>query len=197
MNIIGVYAPTEGNKTDNHNKELQETMNITGKADYTIIAGDLNARVGKVPIPEILGTNGEESRNNNRKDLIDFCSFNKIRITDTYFKHKDTHKYTWAARGIQSIIDYVIVNDRLKSQVLDTQVYRRPEVDTDHFLVQCDIRIPPRYVKRKRISDRKEAPKFKIQLLEQESIKTMYESRINEKLKDLTEDIEKDWHNLK
>jgi hypothetical protein len=70
-------------------------------------------------------------------------------------------------------------------------------VDTNHFLVQCDIRIPPRYVKRKRISNQKEAPKFKIQLLEQESIRRMYESRINEKLKDFTEGIGKDWHNLK
>jgi hypothetical protein len=28
----------------------------TGKADYTIIAEDLNARIGTVPIPVILGT---------------------------------------------------------------------------------------------------------------------------------------------
>jgi exonuclease III len=50
MNIIGVYAPIEGNKTDTRKfyKELQEIMNITGKANYTIISGDLNARVGKV-----------------------------------------------------------------------------------------------------------------------------------------------------
>jgi hypothetical protein len=96
MNIIGVYAPTEGNKTDTHKfyKELQETVNITGKSDYTIIAGDLNARVGKVPITEILGTNGEESRNNNGKDLIGFCFFSKLCITNTYFKHKDNHMYT-------------------------------------------------------------------------------------------------------
>jgi hypothetical protein len=36
------------------------------------------------------------------------------------------HKYTWAARESQSIIDYVIVNDKLKSQVLDTRAYRGP-----------------------------------------------------------------------
>jgi hypothetical protein len=33
--------------------------------------------------------------------------------------------------------------NKLKSHVLDTCIYRGPEVDTDHFLVQCDIRIPP------------------------------------------------------
>lgn len=44
-------------------------MSNTGKADYTINAEDLNARIGKVPIPELLGTNGEEFRNINGKYL--------------------------------------------------------------------------------------------------------------------------------
>jgi hypothetical protein len=49
--------------------ELQSIMSNTGKADYTINAEDLNARIGKVPIPELLGTNGEEFRNINGKYL--------------------------------------------------------------------------------------------------------------------------------
>jgi hypothetical protein len=42
------------------------------------------------------------------KKLIDFCTFNNLKIMNTFFKHKEIHKFTWEARGYKSIVDYFI-----------------------------------------------------------------------------------------
>lgn len=48
-NIIGVYAPVEGERKNSEifYKSLQECINKTGKNDYSLVVGDLNARVGR------------------------------------------------------------------------------------------------------------------------------------------------------
>jgi hypothetical protein len=40
------------------------------------------------------------------------------------------------ARGMTSIIDYIIINDRLKSNIEDTRVVWGSEIDSDHNLVE-------------------------------------------------------------
>jgi hypothetical protein len=46
--------------------------------------GDLNARIGNTKIMKIAGTNGEPAVNNNGKKLIDFCTFNNMRIVNSF-----------------------------------------------------------------------------------------------------------------
>lgn len=55
--IIGIYAPVEGEqeKTEEFYKELQQCINKTSRNDYVVIAGDANARIGKIPIPNLIG----------------------------------------------------------------------------------------------------------------------------------------------
>ena len=68
--------------------------------------------------------------------MRDFCAFNILEITNSFYKHKDIHKFTWKARGTKSIIDYIIINDRLKSNIEDTRVFRGIEIDSDHKFVE-------------------------------------------------------------
>ena len=51
-------------------------------------------------------------------------TYNDLKITNGFFRKKDIHKYTWSARGTRSIIDYIIVNKKLISQVEDTRAWR-------------------------------------------------------------------------
>ena len=51
--------------------------------------------------------------NHNRAALRDFCTFNELKITHSFYRHKDIHKFTWEARGTKSVIDYIIIKDRL------------------------------------------------------------------------------------
>jgi exonuclease III len=56
------------------------------------------------------------------------------------YGHKDVHKFTWEARGTRSIIDYIIINERLKSNIKDTRVFRGSGIDSDHMLVESKFK---------------------------------------------------------
>ena len=88
------------------------------KNDYIIIAGDYNARVGKFSIDGILGTNGKITGHK----LKEFGSVNELKITNTFFRHKEIHKMTWSARGYRSIIDYILTNKKLSPLVNDANI---------------------------------------------------------------------------
>ena len=57
-----------------------------------------------------MGSYSERTENVNGRWVFDFSASNNFRITNTFFPHKEIHKYTWCTRGPQSIIDYVLVN---------------------------------------------------------------------------------------
>ena len=53
--------------------------------------------------------------------MRDFCAFNKLNITKSFYRHKDIYKFTWEARGNKSVIDYIIISDRLKNNIEETR----------------------------------------------------------------------------
>lgn len=137
LTIVGIYAPEEGRKDESIEfyEHLQKHINSVRKTDYIAICGDFNARVGKTPIERILGTNGETILNENGKMLQNFAVFNEYKITNSFFRHKEIHKYTWAARGLKSIIDYILSNTKLSPHILDTRAYRGCDIYSDHYLL--------------------------------------------------------------
>jgi hypothetical protein len=89
---------------------------------FLCVAGDMNARVGNKQLYFVLGTNGESTVNQNGRQLIEFATYNELRIINTFFKHKNIHKFTWSARNSRSVIDYVLVNKKTATLVKDTHV---------------------------------------------------------------------------
>jgi len=136
--VVGVYVPVEGKEQDTEEfyRELQRRMDIIRKNENITLAGGFNGGIANQPIPECIGTYGEQVTNHNRAALRDFCAFNKLRITNSFYRHKDIHKFTWESRGNKPIIDYIIINDGLKSNIEDTRVFRGSEIDSDHKLVE-------------------------------------------------------------
>ena len=94
---MGVYAPVEGNEQDAEEfyRELQQSIDKIPKKENIILAGDFNGRIGNQPIPECVGTYGEQITNHNEAALRDFCAFNKLKTTNSFYRHKDMHKFTW------------------------------------------------------------------------------------------------------
>jgi len=82
--IVGVYAPVKGKEqgTEEVYRELHQSMYKIPKKENTILAGDFNGRIGNQPIPECIGTYGEQVTNHNGATLRDFCAFNKLKITN-------------------------------------------------------------------------------------------------------------------
>ncbi|PSN32284.1 Craniofacial development protein 2 [Blattella germanica] len=73
-------------------KDLQCELDKVNKTDYIIIIGDLNARIGKNPVLNVVGDNGEDVLNEKGRQLIDFAASNSFKITNSFFRHKDIHK---------------------------------------------------------------------------------------------------------
>lgn len=155
-----------------------------------------------MPIPQVVGSFGEDHLNRNGRELREFATFNNLKITNTFFRKKDIHKYTWTARGLRSIIDYVMVNKKLASQVRDTRVYRGSDINSDHYLLKSDIEILARW-KKKYTNDyqhnQRKVEVFKVHLLRQESVKYLYQHRIVQKIEGTitSDDIEEEWVNIK
>ena len=62
-----------------------------------VIMGDFNARVGcdDEAWDGIIGRNGPNEKNSNGDRLLDFCALNNLVLTNTTFKHRRCHQYTW------------------------------------------------------------------------------------------------------
>jgi hypothetical protein len=171
------------------------------KNDYLLIAGDMNARISNNKITNVMGTNGEATINNIGEKLIDFCTFNNLKIMNTYFRHKNIHKYTWSARGSQSIIDYFITNGKAAKIIQDIRVHRGMELDTDQYLLYAKVEFPPIWLNKSRSKRILLKPEefFKIRHIKDESVKWLYQQRVKIHLSNIPEnytDIEEEWKNL-
>lgn len=92
---------------------------------------------------DVISPHGEKHRNNNGERLINFCVENNLIVTNTFYKHKNIHKYTRevTSRKERSIIDFVLINRSCRKEILDVKVRRGPEIYSDHYLVVAKVRI--------------------------------------------------------
>ncbi|XP_072389510.1 uncharacterized protein [Diabrotica undecimpunctata] len=95
--ILVTYGPNDDEPLkvkEEYWEELNDAIkNVKGRI---VILGDMNSRVGKRDDDniDILGMQGEDTRNDNGRRMIDFCMENNWIITNTFFEHKDIHKFT-------------------------------------------------------------------------------------------------------
>ena len=106
LTILEIYASTESRDELNEEfyKTLQKILDKVNKNDYIMLIGDMNARVGSNRVANIVGTNGEATLNSNGRKLIDFCTFNNLKIMNRFFKHKEIHKFIWEARRLTFLL---------------------------------------------------------------------------------------------
>lgn len=146
ITIIAVYGPNENEKKEEKEKFWEELSMITENSKGKIfVAGDFNARVGirKNETERVIGKHGEKERNNNGRKLIEYSMMNNLIITNTFYKHKDIHKFTRevASRNERSIIDYILVEKNNRKCVKDIRVRREAEIYSDHYLLVGKIKI--------------------------------------------------------
>ena len=62
-----------------------------------IVMGDFNGHVGqdRQGYEEHLGHFSIGNRNEEGKTIMDICTRNNMKVMNTYFKHRQSHKYTW------------------------------------------------------------------------------------------------------
>ena len=147
---------------------------------------------------ETVGPWGEDKENDNGQSLIDFCKEQKWVIMNGKFKHRDIHKFTWSQplKNQKSIIDYIITRKAWIINVQYFRVKRGLECGTDHNAVIAKVAFPLKaklkQVKNENDSERKviDDPIYLVNLLQEESVKFLYQNRLSSKLKVINEDWE-------
>lgn len=203
--IIGVYAPT--NDTKDQEKDtfwatLRETIEKIPRRKELIIMGDMNGRVGIRESCRIVGKHGEAEYNDNGERLIEICEQFDLKITNTFFKHKDIHKYTWQqnTKELRSIIDYIIIRQTSSFKAADVRSYRGAQCGSDHYLVKMksfwpwkNARNDTSNINKMNCSEKAQNLHFNIDSLQDESIRTFFAARLertlNESFEGSTEEI--------
>ena len=202
--IIGVYAPT--NDTRDQEKDtfwtiLRETIEKIPRRKELIIMGDMNGRVGIRESCTIVGKYGETEYNDNGERLIEICEQFDLKITNTFFKHKDIHKYTWQqnTRELRSIIDYIIIRQTSSFKATDVRSYRGAQCGSDHYLVKMKSFWPWKNAKNETNNtkmngaEKTQNPHVNVEGLQDESIRAFFATRmegtLDESVEGSTEEI--------
>jgi len=73
---------------------------------------------------------------------------NNLVVTDTIFQHKPVHLQTWyspnATDSTKHQIDHVLFRRRDIKAVQDTRVFRGADIESDHRLMVCKLRLKVR-----------------------------------------------------
>ena len=199
IKIIVAYGPNEDASKEDREEfynQLQLIIDNATPKQEILILGDLNARVGnsKDRYFGAVGKEGESRISPNGELLLDLCIRNNLKIANTFFKHKDIHKWTRVSeeRGEKSIIDYIIVSSHLFYNTNDVRVKRGAEIGSDHFLVIGKFNLSIKY------KTRTEPKKFKINIkdLKNKEAKEAYQKLIDKKLKKLMPATKEDTESL-
>ena len=108
-----------------------------------IVLGNFNAQVGRknVNFPTI-GTYLHSLTNENGSWLIQFAVLRNIIVGSTLHPHKDIHKSTWRSPdGVTfNQTNHLLIERRHKSNLMNVRSYRGANIDSDHYLVNADLR---------------------------------------------------------
>ena len=98
---LTAYAPTDCSSDivkEDFYHQLGDLLRSAQKTDIVILAGDMNARVGRLQMSE-LHIGGQQSLDTHRNDngirFLDLCSSNRLFIVNLNFRHKKRHHATW------------------------------------------------------------------------------------------------------
>ncbi|KAK3757609.1 hypothetical protein RRG08_000125 [Elysia crispata] len=93
LQIIQVYAPTTDYDDEEAEKFYEDLENaIEKKCANTVIMGDFNAKIGvkdEDEENEWIGPFGIGTRNERGEKLIDFCTANRLFVTNSFFNNQD------------------------------------------------------------------------------------------------------------
>ena len=195
--LLQVYAPNASSEYQAFVDEVNDALLRVSAAESTVLMGDFNAHVGTDTDTwkGVIGKHRVTGLNKNGRYLLQLCCSNGFRIMNTFFQHREAHKYTWYRPSMdqKSLIDFCIVSSDLFSDVLDVRVKRGAELSTDHHLVVCSLRLSKPWPN-KRSNRLSVTYRIKWEPLEDKDVRKQFASSISSKfrqLSDVYQDIEK------
>ncbi|XP_044751629.1 craniofacial development protein 2-like [Coccinella septempunctata] len=184
LHLVSIYAPDMSKtreESDVFYRELQNTIDKIDNSGRIILFGDFNARIGSEEIDGVKQRFNESVLNENGDLLNDFCARNEMRINNSYFPHRDQHKYTFCnTRGQKSTIDYIITNRSFTpDEIQDVRVLTSANTGTYHNLVLGKFVLENhRKMKKRPII----VEKYNMESFDDDTTRNLYECRLNQKL---------------
>ena len=148
MTVVACYAPTDcstAEAKDSFYGHLEALINTIPKADYLVIAGDLNAEVGarREGWERVIGRFGRGNLNDNGVRLLSFANNRNMKVAGSYFRHKSAHSLTWYSNDGRTVkaLDHILVRSRWFTSVHNVRVYRGTGLPSDHELVVANLQL--------------------------------------------------------
>ena len=120
----------------------------------TILLGDFNSHSGtdSETWKSVTGKDEDPAFNENCRYLLQLYCSNGLCIMNTFFQHRDVHKYTWYRLSMAAqkpLIGFCIVLSDLFLEVLDVLVKQGAELSPDHHLVVYSLQFSKSRLNRK------------------------------------------------
>ena len=145
ITIIQAYAPTtdyDNGDIEDFYDQLQEVIDQTPKKDILVVQGDWNAKIGEDASKNWRETCGQycnPETNERGLRLLEFASYNNLKVVNTFGPHKPSRRWTWHSPGgdYHNQIDYIMVKRRFQSSVniAKTRSFPGADIGSDHELV--------------------------------------------------------------
>ena len=204
--VVSAYGPGS-EKSEEDRDEFWENLNECVKTckvnEDLFVLGDLNARVGNSNDGKVIGNWGVPAVNVSGQSMYEFCVENEMMIGNTWFRKKRIHKYTWVRDNgsDKALMDYVIVKQSMKADLIDVHVYRGAVEGTnsDHFLVVAKWKLPEKYMCARKI-ETNQRKVLNVRKLEDEKVRKYYRECLRERYEKLDERVvscEKEWELFK
>lgn len=200
VGIIQVYAPHQGRPQEEKNAFYEQLQNVYDgmNTEVKIVMGDLNAHIGRerMGTEMAVGAFGIGERNAEGERLLDFAVSNRLAVMNTYFSHRDSHKWTWYRWNSivedytdKSMIDLILTNNR--KVIRDVKSIPSVSLDSDHRLVvgilNLKTPLPAKMVMRERIA---------VERLKEDEVKRVFVERVCDIIPEEGEnvvDVEGEW----
>ncbi|XP_047497081.1 craniofacial development protein 2-like [Penaeus chinensis] len=135
--IIQVYAPTTD--SDDTAEDFYEdiTASICANAksrDKIIISDDVNAKVGRDKVGNVVGPFGLGVRNDRGDNLIEFAQRHKLFVANTWFEKRERARHTWTAPNstVKNQVNYILVSTRYRNSVRNAKTRQNADCGSDH-----------------------------------------------------------------
>jgi len=198
--IVSAYAPTNcspDSVKDSFYDALSTLLRRAKSSDIVVVAGDMNAQVGRLSAAEALlgGRLGlDAGRTDNGDRLLQLCADHRLFLCSTNFRNKRTRLATWCPPSTKqpcTQIDHIAISYRWRGSITDCRSYWNTSVDSDHALVRC--RFSLRFPGLRKV----QMPRIAVENLKDGKIKKRFQESLANLLPDCpTEDVNGWWNQM-